>query len=168
MQKISDFIMLNILPLITSLFLRLLVLTIRMRVITNKFVDELQKKGENAIFAFWHGRLLLMPFVYKSHKGAYIMISRHRDGEFVSRAVQYLGISSVRGSTTRGGISAFKKLIDLTADGYDIAFTPDGPKGPKYKAQMGIIELSKLTGKPIIPLTYSASKKKSSAHGTAL
>ncbi len=161
MQKISDFIMLNILPLITSLFLRLLVITLRMRVITNKFVDELQKKGENAIFAFRHGRLLLMPFAYKSHKGAYIMISRHRDGEFVSRAVKYLGISSVRGSTTRGGISAFKKLIDLTDDGYDIAFTPDGPKGPKYKAQMGIIELAKLTEKPIIPLTYSASKKKS-------
>ncbi len=168
MQKISDFIMLNILPLITSLFLRLLAVTLSIRVITTSFVDELQKKGENAIFAFWHGRLLLMPFAYKSHKGAYIMISRHRDGEFVSRAVRYLGISSVRGSTTRGGISAFKKLIDLTADGYDIAFTPDGPKGPKYKAQMGIIELSKLTGKPIIPLTYSASKKKSLAHGTAL
>jgi hypothetical protein len=74
----------------------------------------------------------------------------------------------VRGSTTRGGISAFKKLIDLTADGYDIAFTPDGPKGPRYKAQMGIIELAKLTEKPIIPLTYSASKKKSLALGTAL
>ncbi|MBI5181484.1 MAG: lysophospholipid acyltransferase family protein [Nitrospirae bacterium] len=161
MQRLSNFIMLNILPLITSLFLRLLAVTLSIRIITTKFVDELQRKGENAIFAFWHGRLLLMPFAYKSHKGAYIMISRHRDGEFVSRAVKYLGISSVRGSTTRGGISAFKKLIDLTADGYDIAFTPDGPKGPKYKAQMGIIELAKLTGKPIIPLTYSASKKKS-------
>jgi hypothetical protein len=168
MQKISDFIMLNILPLITSLFLRLVAMTLRVKIITTGFVDELQKKGENAIFAFWHGRLLLMPFAYKSHKGAYIMISRHRDGEFVSRAVKYLGISSVRGSTTRGGISAFKKLIDLTADGYDIAFTPDGPKGPRYKAQMGIIELAKLTEKPIIPLTYSASKKKSLALGTAL
>lgn len=161
MRKISDFIMLNLFPLLTSLLLRLVVLTIRISIVTTKFVDELQKKSENAIFAFWHGRLLFMPFAYKPHKGAYIMISRHRDGEFVSRAVKYLGISSVRGSTTRGGISAFKKLIDLTDEGYDIAFTPDGPKGPKYKAQMGIIELAKLTGKPIIPLTYSASKKKS-------
>lgn len=161
MQRLSDFIMLNILPLITSLFLRLLAVTLRIRIITTSFVDELQNKGENAIFAFWHGRLLLMPFAYKPHKGAYIMISRHRDGEFVSRAVKYLGISSVRGSTTRGGISAFKKLINLTDEGYDIAFTPDGPKGPKYKVQMGIIELAKLTGRPIIPLTYSASKKKS-------
>ncbi|MFZ3064232.1 MAG: lysophospholipid acyltransferase family protein [Nitrospirota bacterium] len=168
MQKISDFIMLNIFPFLVSLLLRLVVMTLRMRIITTKFVDELQRKGENAIFAFWHGRLLLMPFAYKSHKGAYIMISRHRDGEFVSRAVRYLGISSVRGSTTRGGISAFKKLIKLTDESYNIAFTPDGPKGPKYKAQMGIIELAKLTKKPIIPLTYSASKKKSLALGTAL
>mgnify|MGYP001605007173 FL=1 len=168
MRKISDFIMLNIFPLLVSLLLRLLVLTIRTRIITTKFVDELQRKGENAIFAFWHGRLLLMPFAYKSKKGSYIMISRHRDGEFVSRAVGYLGVKSVRGSTTRGGISAFKKLVELTDDGYDIALTPDGPKGPKYKIQMGIIELAKLTGKPIIPLTYSASKKKSLAHGTAL
>lgn len=168
MQKLSDFIMLNILPFLTSLFLRLVVITLRIRTIKTSFVDELQKKGENAIFAFWHGRLLLMPFVYNPNKGAYIMISRHRDGEFVSRSVKYLGISSVRGSTTRGGISAFKRLVDLTDEGYDIAFTPDGPKGPKYKAQMGIIELAKLTGKPIIPLTYSASKKKSLALGTAL
>jgi lysophospholipid acyltransferase (LPLAT)-like uncharacterized protein len=161
MQKISDYLMLNILPLVTSLFLGVLVKTLRIKKITTKFVDELQKSGENAIFAFWHGRLLLMPFAYKPNKGAYIMISRHRDGEFVSRAVKYLGISSVRGSTTRGGISAFKKLVELTDDGYDIALTPDGPKGPRYKVQMGIIELAKLTGKPIIPLTYSASKKKS-------
>src|SRR4030066_1095659 len=137
MQKISDFIMLNILPLLTSIILRLVAMTLRVKIITTVFVDELQKRGENAIFAFWHGRLLLMPFAYKSHKGAYIMISRHRDGEFVSRAVKYLGISSVRGSTTRGGISAFKKLIDLPVDGLDMAFTLAAPRGLKYRGQRG-------------------------------
>lgn len=161
MRKISDYIMLNILPIAAALFLRVLVKTLSIKEITAKFVDETQKSGKNAIFAFWHGRLLLMPFAYKAQKDFYIMISSHRDGEFVSRAVKHLGVRSVRGSTTRGGISAFKKLIRFADEGYNIALTPDGPKGPKHKVQMGIIELAKITGRPIIPVTYSASKKKS-------
>ena len=45
-------------------------------------------------------------------------------------------------------------------NGFDIALTPDGPRGPRYQVQIGVIELAKLTGRPIVPCTFSASKRK--------
>jgi lysophospholipid acyltransferase (LPLAT)-like uncharacterized protein len=51
-------------------------------------------------------------------------------------------------------------MLKANQDGSDIALTPDGPKGPRYQAQIGVIELAKLTGRPIIPVTFSASRRK--------
>jgi len=100
-----------------------------------------------------------MPFL--PHKGRVgMMISRHRDGEFIARAVKLFGIDSVRGSTTRGGAAALRGMVRFFENGAHLAITPDGPQGPRHVVQRGVIELARLTAAPIIPVAYSASRKK--------
>ncbi len=118
-----------------------------------------QEKETLGIGAFWHGRLLMMPLVYKRKKLSFL-VSPHRDGQIVGRALKRFGFHAIPGSTNRKGFSAFKQMLRATQDGSDIALTPDGPRGPRYQVQIGVIELAKLAGRPVVPLTFSASKRK--------
>lgn len=121
--------------------------------------------GKKVILAFWHGRLLMMPYFYTGN-GISILVSQSRDGELIANTVRSFGMESVRGSTTRGFISGIKGLMRAARAGRDIAITPDGPKGPAQKAQMGAVQIAKATGLPIVPLTFGASKKKPLGAGT--
>ncbi len=155
MPKPSERLMLTLLPPLGRTLLRLLKITLSFEVVGQPAFKE----GERAIFAFWHGRMLMMPF-FRPKGPMAVMVSRHKDGEFISRIVKGLGIDSFRGSTTRGGVSALKESIKLARDGYFLSFTPDGPKGPRYQVQMGAVQAAMATGLPIYPVTYSARKKK--------
>lgn len=88
------------------------------------------------------------------------MISQHRDGEFIARAIKLFGFDSIRGSTTRGGLAALRSMVRFFETGANLAITPDGPQGPKEVVQMGVLELARLTSAPIVPVTYSVSRKK--------
>ena len=103
-------------------------------------------------------RLLMMPFCYHG-KGIKLLISQHKDGDLLARAMKRFGYDSIRGSTTRGGAAAMREMIKALRES-DIAITPDGPKGPRYIAQDGVIALARLAGVPIIPVTFGSSKKK--------
>lgn len=144
---------------IASFIIRFLHLTMRFEYINREEMEQLVKAGKYFIIAFWHGRLLMMPYSY-SGKRIHILISQHKDGEYISQTMKRFGFSSVRGSTTRGALSAVRKLLKVAKSGSDIAITPDGPRGPRHKVQMGAIELAKLTSLPILPVSFGASKKK--------
>lgn len=122
-------------------------------------IRGLWERGENAIGVFWHGRLLMTPLVYGGG-GLKILISRHRDGELVSRTVRYFGLGTIRGSSTRGGIAGIKGLVRAMQKGCDVAIAPDGPRGPRCKVQPGAIQVAKLSGRPIFPFTFSATPRK--------
>jgi lysophospholipid acyltransferase (LPLAT)-like uncharacterized protein len=149
----------RILSFLAYFFISLMVKTMKF-VYIGKEKEEAVSKRESIILAFWHNRLLMFCYIYKNRKDAYIMISRSRDGELISRFVNRLGINSIRGSSSRGGKAAFKTLANLLKKGYHAAITPDGPRGPRYQAQKGVINLSRISGAPIIPATYNASRKK--------
>ena len=117
------------------------------------------ERGIPAIGAFWHGRLLLMPLIYKG-KSLSFLVSPHRDGQVVGKALERFGFHAILGSTTRKGFSAFKKMVKAHQNGSDLALTPDGPRGPRHQVQTGVVELARLTGRPVVPLSFSASKKK--------
>ncbi|HEX9743078.1 MAG TPA: lysophospholipid acyltransferase family protein [Nitrospiraceae bacterium] len=155
-----NWLKLNILPPIGAALIRLLGGTLRIRTEGGEQVDALYRKGHHLIIAFWHGRQLMMPLTYRG-TNAHILISRHRDGELIHRIVSRFGFRSVRGSTTRGGASALRDLIRLGRSGADLVITPDGPKGPRHVAQSGAVQLAQATGLPIVPLTFSCSKKNS-------
>jgi len=120
-------------------------------------LQEVRKSGRKVIYALWHGRLLILTFAHRWQK-VHVLISQHRDGEFIARTVQRLGFVPIRGSTTRGGTQAIFQMISKIQDGYDIAITPDGPKGPPYKVQSGAIYIAQRSGLPIMPISTSAKK----------
>jgi lysophospholipid acyltransferase (LPLAT)-like uncharacterized protein len=155
----KDKILLFIVPRVYVWILRLLSLTIRKKVLGAENAQKFWDRGQNVIVAFWHQRLLMMPFL--PHQGKVgMMISQHRDGEFIAQAVKRFHIDSIRGSTTRGGLAALRGMIRFYNSGGNLAITPDGPQGPKYIVQPGVIELARQTGAPILPVTYGASRKK--------
>ncbi len=116
-------------------------------------------KGERIIVVFWHGRLLMMPFVYPGKPGA-LLISQHRDGEYFSRIAAILGFEAIRGSATRGGMRALRQMIRAIKGKLNLVITPDGPKGPRAKVKSGVIEIARLTGAPIVPVSFSASRRR--------
>lgn len=159
MSKLLERVGARLLPWLGYWVIRGLRATMRIEVVNAEAPAAFWRNGKNCIIAFWHGRQLMMPFAYKG-KSASILISRHRDGELIARAVGYFGFRAARGSTTRGGAAALKQLIRSARTGDDLAVTPDGPRGPRHVVQLGVLELAKLTELPILPLAFGASKKK--------
>ena len=86
--------------------------------------------------------------------------SSHSDGMITSLAFQYLGMNVILGSSKKGGMQAFRKMVKHLQLGESIAITPDGPRGPKEKVKEGIIKLAQMTNTPIIPLAWTTSKFK--------
>ncbi|HAO19736.1 MAG: hypothetical protein BWK80_43900 [Desulfobacteraceae bacterium IS3] len=137
----------------------LLFSTIRIEISGFEQVSEIIH-SKRAIGAVWHSRILLFSYLFKGWNLA-VLVSQSDDGEITARILQAQGQETVRGSTTRGGLQALASLIRKLKEKYRYAvIIPDGPQGPRYKIQPGIIALAKKTGYPIVPLTYSARKAK--------
>lgn len=155
--KLKDRILIKILEIIAPLFIRLYISTLRLKKIN---VDDIEEKyNRKLIYGFWHGRLLAFTYTHRN-RGVVVMVSQHKDGEIISRIINSLGFKTVRGSTTRGGIKAVKEMSKLGINGNTLAITPDGPKGPKRKAQIGAVILARLTKLPLIPISIGFKKKK--------
>lgn len=116
------------------------------------------------ILAFWHGRMLMACTPYtqiiarRRKRPGYMLISRHGDGRLIAAAIRLLGVRSVAGSSSRGGMGAVRELVRYCSAGADIGITPDGPRGPRYVCKNGIVALAQLTGAPIYPFTYSTNR----------
>ncbi len=121
--------------------------------------------GEARVLAFWHNQQIFMPYIWLAHKEngkakpIYVLISQHGDGRIIAGTIGHLGLSSVAGSSSKGGSEALKKLVKICKDGNHVVFTPDGPKGPIYKSKPGVVRLAQLTGVPITPMALYAEKK---------
>jgi len=159
MRRFWHGVMLRLGPGAASFLIKFLQITMRIEELNGNDIRGLWERGENAIGAFWHGRLLMTPLVYGGG-GLKILTSRHRDGELITRTVRRFGLETVRGSSTRGGIAGIKGLARALQEGYDVAIAPDGPRGPRFKVQAGVIQVAKLSGRPIFPLTFSATPRK--------
>ena len=142
-------------PWIASRLIRIGMATLRRQDVGRHHPEACWARGERVIVTFWHGRLLMMPFVYPGQSAA-ILISHHRDGEYITRIAERSGFRVVRGSATRGGARAFFQLIHALRDGSNAVITPDGPKGPRQRAKSGVIELARLSGMPILPVAFGA------------
>jgi hypothetical protein len=87
------------------------------------------------------------------------LVSASKDGAFLAAILQRYGMQPVRGSSSRRGSQAMLELTSLVEDGYCLAITPDGPRGPRYEIQRGVISLAQITGAPIIPVSTRMSRK---------
>lgn len=126
----------------------------------------LDMKDRPLILAIWHNRLPLSLILYRQyvrlkqrpHRMAAI-VSASKDGGIVARILQHFGVQPVRGSSSRRGPQALLELTTWAERGYDLAITPDGPRGPCYTVQIGVVALAHLTGQPIVPASYHLSWK---------
>ena len=109
------------------------------------------------IVAFWHGRLFMSATAWHFERPFNMVISEHPDGQLISGTVKHLGISTISGSTTRGGSKVLRQLLRSLKKGECTGITPDGPRGPRMRAKKGVVEAAKISGVPIVPLTYSAT-----------
>ncbi|WP_258548743.1 lysophospholipid acyltransferase family protein [Thalassospira profundimaris] len=122
-------------------------------------------EGKPFIVAFWHQRLLMMPYTWRSVAGDRpfnMLISSHRDGEIISRTIAQFDIKTIAGSTGKGkgGAAALRQILKVLKAGEVVGMTPDGPRGPRMRASDGIIQAARMANVPIFPLTYSASNRK--------
>lgn len=120
-------------------------------------------QGDPAIFVFWHNRLPLCVeanrIYSRRRQGAKMaaLVSASKDGGFLSGILGYFKVQPVRGSSSRRGAQALLELTSWSDRGYALAITPDGPRGPCYVVQEGVMSLAQLTGRPIVP--FSANLK---------
>lgn len=156
-KKIFKYLEINVAPFLLQLFVRFIYLTNKKTYHTPKNLNN----NETFIISMWHGDLLMQPFNYQNFKPQGTvkgMISEHRDGEAIRKTVEFLGIGSISGSSTRGGVKALIGAIKSARNGIDIAITPDGPKGPIYSVADGVITISQKTKAKIIPFSSIPSK----------
>jgi lysophospholipid acyltransferase (LPLAT)-like uncharacterized protein len=116
--------------------------------------------GKPFILAFWHGRIMMMPFGWRRGQPIRMLISSHRDGLLIARTVSHLGIETVAGSSSKGGAAALRGMVRALKDSVCVGITPDGPHGPPMRASAGIVQLARLTGVPVIPCGVSAARSK--------
>jgi lysophospholipid acyltransferase (LPLAT)-like uncharacterized protein len=108
------------------------------------------------IYALWHNRFFCVPPAWNricyGHRKTVALTSASHDGDMVARAMAVFGLGSVRGSSSRRGVAALVGLKRALQEGLDICVTPDGPRGPRYIVQPGVIKLAESTGAPIVPI----------------
>jgi lysophospholipid acyltransferase (LPLAT)-like uncharacterized protein len=115
-------------------------------------VLDLHQRG---VFIFWHEFIVsLLP--YWGWSNLTLLMSQHRDAEWLNQTANRMGYRIVRGSTTRGGAAALKRLQTIQTTS-SLVFTPDGPKGPRRQMAPGALYTANKLDLPIIPVAVGLS-----------
>jgi hypothetical protein len=121
---------------------------------------------EKIIFAIWHNRLALALILYRRYvarrdrnRRLVAMVSASRDGGLLAAILECFGVQPVRGSSSRRGAQALREMVSWGRRNHDLAITPDGPRGPCYIVQEGVVSTAQMTGLPIVPVTYHLNWK---------
>lgn len=128
--------------------------TIRLRWHGGRHIHPDPCKRGNAIYVFWHQRLLAFAYTH-ARFGARVLISQSGDGEIIARIAERLGFVAIRGSSRRGGSEAVRTLLEEADGGHDFGITPDGPTGPPGTFKVGPVYLASQSGLPIVPITVT-------------
>lgn len=100
---------------------------------------------ESVVFAFWHGDLLMQPYLYYQFRNipkANVLISEHFDGQIIARIIRHFGLGTIHGSTSRGAAKVLIQGLKSLSEGYDIGITPDGPRGPRHEVSDGVVVMA--------------------------
>ena len=154
----KDFVLLTVVPSLAAALIRILG-RLRPPFTSAPGPSRRLARGENAILAFWHGQLFMMPHMCLG-RPLDVMISSHRDGEMIARTMVHFGFGAVRGSSTRGGSRGAERRDSLHSRGSGRGRHAGRPEGAARVVQPGVIELARSTGAPIFPVAYGVRKKK--------
>ena len=142
-------------------FIRLLTKTLRVRITDDSHLLS-NPPGQGLIWMFWHNRMLIVPALYtrytRKFRHAAVLTSASRDGAMLAAVMRQFGLSAVRGSSSRRGAQAMMECRRLLKQNYYIGITPDGPRGPLYNMQPGVIQLARLCAVPVVPISIEYEK----------
>lgn len=142
-----------------SILIRLLGSTWRVEWRGGEHLEQARRLSGQVIFSFWHGRLLVLSYTHRNRE-IQVLASEHPDGDLMGRTIRWLGFGHLRGSSTRGGARALRDLSRVLREGYDVGLTVDGPRGPRGAVQQGAVELSRMTGSAVIPVSNTSRPRK--------
>ena len=145
---------------IAARYLTLVKASSRWRVENGEAMTDCIASGRPFIICFWHGRMLSIPIADMCGTPINALVSFHSDGLFLSRVLQRLGINTIAGSSSRGGVTALKGVIGALRRGEPVAITPDGPRGPRMRASPGAVLAAKLSGAPLLPVSGSLTRRR--------
>ena len=151
-----------LIPRLGSWLLQGLYASLRVRHVRLDLIDS----SPQYILTFWHSHLLLMLHA-RYRRPISALVSQSRDGEIIARVFDHYGVSSSRGSSSRGGAAGLRDMLRRAREGHNLAITPDGPRGPARIAKEGVVIAAQATGLPILPVAFAAKKKSCCAPGTA-
>jgi lysophospholipid acyltransferase (LPLAT)-like uncharacterized protein len=109
------------------------------------------------VYAFWHSCILPAMYLWRNLQ-IRVMSSDSFDGEWMGRIMRKFGFVKVRGSTSRGAVRALLGMRRELEQGWTVAFTIDGPRGPRYVAKPGPVVLARATGVPMAVFHIAVEK----------
>lgn len=145
------------LSLVGTWIIRMIGVTWRVRMIDAGPVDRMRHEGQPVALLLWHGQLLPLLYIMRFQSIA-CLISTHRDGELIAQVAQRLGCKLVRGSSSRGADRALLGLVRALKDGYTIAVTPDGPRGPYRTFAPGALVAAHRADAPVVAFGVHATR----------
>lgn len=147
-KRILRAVALAVVPFIGSLLIRFIYLTNRKTFHLPENIPD-----EPFVTAFWHGDLLMQPYVYKQLRKMpkiKVMISEHFDGLLIAKTMEHFSFGTIHGSSTRSSAKVLIAAIRSLKEGYDIGITPDGPKGPRHEVQDGVVVMAQKTKSKVL------------------
>ena len=145
---------------LAALLMRVMGLTLSYQVEDPSGQKSKVEGGVPVIWIFWHNCLFASPLTKKRYSGsaeASALASASKDGAVIESLVASFGVKTVRGSSSRRGVAALIALKKALKAGEQLFITPDGPRGPRYELQPGVIKLAQSSGVPIIPVRFEHS-----------
>ncbi len=141
---------------VAAFAMKLWSMTLRYNINGHSGIVQPEIDPKPVIFALWHNRIFTMPPIWMHTGGknrkTVVLTSASRDGTTLSTAMEAFGIGSIRGSSSRRAVAALIGMKKALQDGSDVCVTPDGPKGPRYQVQPGLLKIAQTTGTDIIPI----------------
>ncbi len=141
-------VLLSVIPLLAAALLRVLHATLRYETVCAPG-GHVYGWEERGIGCFWHRCLLSAACYFHGRPRTTLLISRSFDGALIAQTIERLGFFTVRGSSSRGGVSGLLALAQAVNNGASAVFPADGPRGPRYQLKPGAIKLGQLTGLPV-------------------
>ena len=156
-RSVSDARRARWLSLVGAWIIRMLGVTWRVRMIDVRAVDALRHDGHPVALLLWHGQLLPLLYVMRFQSIA-CLISTHRDGELIAQVARRLGCKLIRGSSSRGADRALLGLVRTLRNGFTVAVTPDGPRGPYRSFAPGALVAAHRASAPVVAFGVHASR----------
>jgi lysophospholipid acyltransferase (LPLAT)-like uncharacterized protein len=116
--------------------IRLIGPTLRVEIVGIQHAAQIRDKSNAGIGVFWHRCIFPAAWIWRN-RGVVVMNTVNFDGQWTRKVIEWLGFGTAQGSSSRGGMAGLTALAARLGEGKHVAFTVDGPRGPRYVAKPG-------------------------------